>query len=66
MADTFTYEMEILNKNNVLSILTRYGSVIHIYQISTETWTNTKEVTVADLLTMLKSNDYLYCRIVQK
>ena len=65
MADTYTYSIEILNKNNVLSTLTRYGSVIQIYQISTGEWTTTEKVIVSDLLDMLKSNDYLYCRIVQ-
>lgn len=66
MADTYTYKIEEVDKNNVIQTLMRYPSIIQIYERSTDTWTNTSEVTVTRLLEMIKTNDYLYCRIVQK
>lgn len=65
MATTFTYKFEEIPKNNVVSWLMRYGCVIHIYQISTEQWNDTRNITVAELLEMIKTNDYLYLRVVQ-
>lgn len=66
MAETFTYKIEEIDKNNVVSTLIRYPSIIQIYDRANDTWTNTSNVTVTQLLEMIKTNDYLYCRIVQK
>lgn len=61
----FSYKLEEVNKNSVLSTLTRYQGLIYIYTISTGEWTDTSKITVESLLGMLKGTDNLYLRVVQ-